>query len=97
MENFEFLNKTKIVFGKGTEDRTGEIVKRYAKRKVLLHYGQGSIKRSGLYDTVRKSLDTAGIGYVELGGVQPNPRLKLVYQGIEICKNEGVEIGRAHV
>ncbi len=92
MENFEFLNKTKIVFGKGTEDRTGEIVKRYAKRKVLLHYGQGSIKRSGLYDTVRKSLDTAGIGYVELGGVQPNPRLKLVYQGIEICKNEGVDL-----
>jgi Iron-containing alcohol dehydrogenase. len=89
MNNFVFQNPTKIIFGKGTEKTVGAEAKKYAD-KVLLHYGGGSIKRSGLYDTVVKSLKEAGVEFVELGGVKPNPRLSLVKQGIEICRKEGI-------
>ena len=91
MENFTFLNPTKIIVGKGTESETGRETARYAK-KVLLHYGGGSIKKSGLYDRVRASLKEAGVDVVELGGVQPNPRLSLVQEGIRICREKGVEL-----
>ena len=74
MENFEFQNPTKILFGRGTEEKVGAEVATYSK-KVLLHYGGGSIKVSGLYDRVIASLEAAGITWVELGGVKPNPRL----------------------
>lgn len=90
MENFDFLSPTKIIFGKGTEERVGEETKRYAD-KVLLHYGGGSIKRIGLYDKVVKSLKEARVDFVELGGVQPNPRLSLVHQGIRLCREEGIK------
>lgn len=90
MQNFEFCNPTKIVFGKGVENGVGQECAKYSK-KVLLHYGQGSVVRSGLLDRVKKSLDEAGVSYVELGGVKPNPRIELVREAVELCKKE--EIG----
>jgi len=90
MENFVFQNKTKIIFGRGTETQVGEHVLGYAK-KALLHYGGGSIKKSGIYDTVVKSLKSAGVDFVELGGAQPNPRLSLVKEGIDICRKNGIK------
>jgi alcohol dehydrogenase YqhD (iron-dependent ADH family) len=85
MENFEFCNPTKIIFGRGTEEKVGAEVAAYS-RKILLHFGGGSIKASGLYDRVTASLKKAGVDWVELGGVKPNPRLSLVYEGIKLCK-----------
>ena len=90
MLNFQICTPTNLVFGKDTQHQIGELVKPYAK-KVLLHYGGGSVKRSGLYDDTKKSLDAAGVPFVELGGVVPNPRLSLVYEGIELCRKEGVD------
>jgi len=89
MENFVFQNRTKIIFGRGAEAQAGEQVRGYTK-KVLLHYGGGSVKKTGLYDTVVKSLKSAGVDFVELGGVQPNPRLSLVKDGIDICRKNGI-------
>ncbi|MBE6936158.1 MAG: iron-containing alcohol dehydrogenase [Ruminococcaceae bacterium] len=91
MNNFTFYAPARIVFGKGQEDRIGELLKPYAK-KILLHTGGGSVKKSGLYDRVTASLEKSGIEYVALSGVRPNPRLSLVHEGIELCKREGVEL-----
>ncbi|MCL2183816.1 MAG: iron-containing alcohol dehydrogenase [Chitinispirillia bacterium] len=91
MENFVFQNATKIIFGRNTEDRTGEETAKYAK-KVLLHYGGGSIKKSGLYDRVTASLKKSGVEVVELAGAQPNPRLSLVKVGIELCRKNGITL-----
>ncbi len=90
MQNFTFQNTTKIVFGKGTEEEVGEYTARHGS-KVLLHYGGGSIKKYGTYDKVVQSLEKAGIEYVELGGVEPNPKLSLVKEGIELAKEENVD------
>lgn len=90
MENFTFKNATKIIFGKETENLVGSEVKQYAT-KVLLCYGGGSIKRSGLYDSVVKSLNENGIDFVELSGVKPNPRLGLVYEGIKLCRDNDIK------
>ncbi|NLY90726.1 MAG: iron-containing alcohol dehydrogenase [Firmicutes bacterium] len=90
MDNFEFLSPTKIIFGKGAEDQLVREVKKLGK-KILLHYGEGSIKRIGLYDQVVKSLQEAGIDFIELGGVKPNPRLSLVYEGIKLCREHKVD------
>ena len=68
MENFNYYTPTKIVFGKGTEEQTGELVRQQGCRKVLVHYGSGSVKRSGLLDRIYGSLDQAGIDYISLGG-----------------------------
>lgn len=91
MNNFEFYSPTCFVFGKDTETQTGEYVKRFGGTKVLIHYGGGSVVRSGLLDRVKQSLDAQSISYIELGGVKPNPRSGLVYKGIELCKKEGVD------
>jgi alcohol dehydrogenase YqhD (iron-dependent ADH family) len=91
MENFRFYSPTYFVFGKDEENNTGEFVKKFGGSKVLIHYGGGSVIRSGLLDRVKKSLDKEGIKYVELGGVKPNPRSGLVYEGIDICKKEGID------
>ncbi len=91
MLNFNFYAPARIVFGRDTQQKIGKLLKPHAK-KVLLHYGGGSIKRSGLYDQVVASLKEQGIEYVELGGVMPNPRLSLVHEGIELCKKEGVDL-----
>lgn len=90
MESFIFQSPTKIIFGRDTEQHVGEESKRHAT-KVLLHYGGGSIKKSGLYQRVVQSLRAAGVDFVELAGVQPNPRLKLVQQGIQLCRDEGID------
>ena len=91
MENFTFYSPTKFVFGKGMESEAGKLVKEFGGSKVLIHYGGGSVVRSGLLDRVKASLDNAGIPYIELGGVKPNPRSGLVYEGIDLCKKEGVD------
>ena len=91
MNNFQYYTPTKVLFGKDTESRVGELVKAQNCSKVLVHYGTGSVKRSGLLDRVYASLDEAGISYVSLGGAVPNPRLSLVYEGIDFCKKEGVD------
>lgn len=90
MDNFTFLNPTKIIFGRGGENNVGQEVLNYSKN-VLLHYGGGSIKKTGLYDRVTKSLSDAGIRFVELPGVKPNPRLSLVREGINLCKSENLD------
>lgn len=91
MNNFTFYSPTYFVFGKDTENEAGHYVKRFGGSKVLIHYGGGSIVRSGLLDRVKASLDKEKIDYIELGGVMPNPRSGLVYKGIEMCKKEGVD------
>ncbi|WP_369281809.1 iron-containing alcohol dehydrogenase [Oscillibacter sp. GMB15532] len=91
MRNFDFYAPARILFGKGEENRIGELLKPHAT-KVLLHYGGGSIKKSGLYDVVTASLKASGLSFVELGGVKPNPRLSLVYEGIALCKRENVDL-----
>ena len=91
MENFNFYAPTYFAFGKDRENDCGDLVKRFGGSKVLIHFGGGSVVRSGLLDRVKKSLDAANIAWVELGGVKPNPRSGLVYEGIELCKKEGVD------
>ena len=90
MENFVFQNKTKIIFGRDTENLVGGETANYAK-KVLLHYGGGSVKKSGLYDRMAASLKKAGVEFVDLGGAQPNPRLSLVREGIDICRKHDIK------
>jgi len=89
MENFTYHCETKIIFGKGTEEFVGEETKKHSRR-ILLHYGKESIKRSGLYAKVTTALKNAGIEYVELSGVVPNPRLDMVRKGIEICRKNNI-------
>ena len=91
MYNFQYYVPTRVVFGKAAEEETGKQVKAQNGTKVLIHYGGGSVVRSGLLDRIKKSLDEEQIAYVELGGVMPNPRLSLVYQGIDLAKKEGVD------
>lgn len=91
MNNFTFYSPTYFAFGKETESQAGSYVKRFGGSKVLIHYGGGSVVRSGLLDRVKVSLDKEGIPYVLLGGVKPNPRSGLVYEGIELCKRENVD------
>lgn len=91
MDNFTFYAPTYFVFGKDTEKEAGHYVKRFGGTKVLLHYGGGSVVRSGLLERVKASLEKEGITYTELGGVKPNPRSGLVYEGIEVCKKEKID------
>ncbi len=91
MENFNFYSPTEFVFGKDRENECGVYVKKYGGSKVLIHYGGGSVVRSGLLDRVKASLDKEGVSYVELGGVKPNPRSGLVYEGIDLCRKENVD------
>ena len=91
MEDFVYYTPTKVVFGRKAEEKVGELVKAQGCKKVLIHYGGHSARRSGLLDRVEQSLDASGVAHVELGGVVPNPRLSLVYQGIELARSEGVD------
>ncbi len=89
MENFVYKNPTKIIFGRNTHKEIGKEVKKYSK-KVLLHYGMGSIKKSGLYDEIIASLKKEGIEIFELGGVGPNPRLGPTIKGSRICRENNI-------
>ena len=91
MADFTFYAPTQIVFGRGGENQIGALVKAQNGKKVLLHYGGGSARRSGLLDRIRASLTAAGIAYTELGGVVPNPRPSLVREGTDLCRREGVD------
>ena len=91
MFGFKYFTPTKVIFGKDTENRVAELIKEFGGTKILIHYGSGSVVRSGLLKRVTDTLDTAGISYVTLGGAVPNPHLSLVYEGIELCKKEKVD------
>lgn len=91
MLDFTFYSPTKFAFGKDSERLCGELVSQFGGSKVLLHYGGGSVVRSGLLGRVKASLEDAGIAWLELGGVHPNPLSDLVYEGIELCRKEGID------
>lgn len=91
MDNFTFYSPTYFDFGRGTELHVAKLVRRFGGTKVLLHYGGGSIKESGLYDRVVGCLNKGGIAFRELGGVKPNPRSGLVQEGIRLCKSENID------
>ncbi len=91
MENFTFYTPTEFVFGRNTEGDTGALAKRHGATKVLIFYGGGSVVRSGLLDRVKASLDKAGLPFVEMGGIRPNPTDDRVYEGIDIARREGVD------
>ena len=91
MQNFTYCNNTKIIFGKETENQVGSETAAYAK-KILLHHSGGYAVRSGLIGRVKESLKKAGVKWIELTGVLPNPRLSLVREGIEIVRKEKLEL-----
>ncbi|MBS5603592.1 iron-containing alcohol dehydrogenase [Enterocloster lavalensis] len=91
MNNFEFYTPTRMIFGRGTHLQVGKIVKEYGFKKVLVHFGGASAKKTGLLDTVCSALEAEGIGYVQLGGVQANPTLSMAKKGIELCLAEKVD------
>ena len=91
MSNFEFYTPTHVYFGRDTQRQVGDLVRAQGCKKVLVHFGGQSARRSGLLDQIEASLDAAGVAHVQLGGVVPNPHLSLVYQGIDLCKKEGVD------
>ena len=91
MKDFNYYSPTQVVFGRQSEEAVAELVKKYGGTKVLVHYGGGSAKRSGLLDKMLRLLDEGGVQHVELGGVVPNPLLSMVYKGIELCRKENVD------
>ncbi len=91
MSIMEYFTPTHVYFGKGAEEKAGEVLKSEGATKVLVHFGTGSVKKSGLLDRIEASLDAAGIKYVELGDVVPNPRVSLAREGIELYKKEGCD------
>ena len=91
MNNFTYYTPTKVVFGKDTEREAGKLVRDFGGTKVLVHYGTGSVVRSGLLDRVCASLKEEGLEFIKLGGAVPNPRISLVYEGIELCRKENVD------
>ena len=91
MFDFKYYTPTKVVFGRNTELQVADLIREFGGKKVLIHYGGGSVVRTGLLKRVTDVLDGAGISYVTLGGAVPNPHLGLVYEGIELCKKEGVD------
>lgn len=91
MNSFIYYAPTEVVFGKDTESKAGELVKKWGGSKVLLHYGKNSVIKSGLLGRVEESLQAAGVEYVKLGGAQPNPLLSKVYEGIELGLSEKVD------
>ncbi|HAJ28498.1 MAG TPA: NADH-dependent alcohol dehydrogenase [Syntrophus sp. (in: bacteria)] len=91
MQNFIYENPTKIIFGKGQIKRIGQETARFGK-KVLLVYGQGSIKKNDVYDQVMTSLAESNLAVVEFPGVRSNPVLSHAVEGIKAAKREGVEV-----
>lgn len=91
MNNFDFYSPTYFLFGKDRENEAGKMIKKFGGTKVLIHYGGGSAVRSGLLDRVKASIEKEGLEYLELGGVKPNPLSGLVYEGIDLCRKEGID------
>ena len=91
MKDFNYYAPTEVVFGKESEEQVAHLVKKYGGHKVLVHYGGQSAIKSGLLDKMCNLLSEAGIEYVKLGGVVPNPRLSKIYEGIDLCRKEGVD------
>ncbi len=91
IKDFNFFAPTRVVFGRESENKIGELVAANGGKKVLIHYGGGSAQRSGLLDVVRKQLSDADIAFCELGGVVPNPLLSKVREGIDVCRRESVD------
>ena len=91
MATIGYYAPTNVIFGAGAEEQVGEVLKGYGASKVLIHFGSGSVRRTGLLDKVEQLLTDSGIGFVELGGVVPNPRVSLVRKGIEIVDREGID------
>ena len=91
MNNFIYHIPTKVYFGENQLIHLGEELSNYGK-KVLLTYGGGSIKRSGLYDSIIKEIEKAGLEHFELSGIEPNPKVDSVRKGAEICKKEGIDV-----
>ncbi len=91
MNNFTYFAPTKIEFGVGAQKKVGKLLKEFNAKKVLIHFGGSSAKKSGLIDEVEAILKAEDIEFVEFGGVKPNPRLEDVYKGAEICKRENVD------
>ena len=91
MENFVYSVPTKVYFGSGQIERIGEIARAYGSR-VLLVYGGGSIKKTGLYGRVMDLLKQAGVTVYELGGVEPNPRVTTVRKGVALCREHDIDV-----
>ena len=91
MRDFVYHAPTEVVFGKQSEEKVADLVKKYGGHKVLVHYGGKSAKKSGLLDKICGLLRDGGVDFVCLGGVVPNPRLSLVHEGIDLCRKEGVD------
>lgn len=92
MQDFIYYTPTKVYFGKGREKEVGTIVAGYGFKTVMVQYGQGSVKKSGLYDRVMDSLKAAGIAVVEMGGVEPNPKVEFVREAVKLCREKDVEL-----
>ena len=92
MLNFEFYAPTKVYFGKDTHHKIGEIISGYGYKKIMLQYGKGSVKKSGLYDEIITSLNANDITVVDFGGVEPNPKIEFVRDAIAVAKQEKVEL-----
>ena len=88
MNNFEYCVPTRVIFGRDTHKQVGAVLEEYGFRKVMIHYGGGSVKQSGLLDEITASLKNHGVEFVLFGGVQPNPTLAFAKEGIELCKKE---------
>ena len=89
MLDFQYYSPTRVVFGRNAVKELGKLLK--DRKKVLLHYGGGSVKKNGVFDAVVEQLKAAEIDYVELGGVAPNPKIGLIREGVKICKEQGVD------
>lgn len=91
MDNFSYCSPTRYIFGRDAEQQTGSLTAAMGCRKVLIVYGGGSVVRSGLLDRVKTSLAEAGVDFMELGGVRPNPTDDKVYEGIALCRKHGID------
>lgn len=91
MLDFQYYSPTRVVFGRNAVKELGNLLKAQDRKKVLLHYGGGSVKKNGVFDAVVEQLKAAEIDYVELGGVEPNPKIDLIREGVKLCKTQGVD------
>ena len=91
MLDFQYYSPTRVVFGRHALDQLGPLLKAKGRQKILLHYGGGSVRRNGILDAVKQQLELAGVTYLELGGVEPNPKIGLIRTGVELCKSEHVD------